>query len=143
MKQQYWDIPIEKLINHVVENWQDDEEMDVADALHRYYEETRCPRDWTEINLLTVDIWNRMFDDDIHLDSPAYGVIVSGIAAAAGGVWDTVADAFGLESRYVELVLAEWYEADGDDGIPPPITWDEFLRRYEKEKAEWEVEVTP
>ena len=143
MKQQYWDMPIEELIDYVIKNWHNDDELDVGDALHRYYEETRCPRDWTEINWQTIEIWNRAFNDDIQPESPAYGVIVSGIAAAAGGVWDTVADAFGLESRYVELVLAEWYEADADDGIPPPITWDEFMRRYEAEKAEWETDEKP
>jgi hypothetical protein len=46
-----------------------------------------------------------------------------------------------LESKYVELVLANWYERNWE-GEVPKLTWDEFMRRYEAEKAEWEGEQT-
>lgn len=136
-KKQYWELPVEELPDYIVENWAIDDDLDVGDALHRYYEETRCPREWTEINALTIDIWNRMFQENIEPDSPAYGVIVSGIAASAGAVWHTVADAFGLDAGTVETVLDDWYEVEPGEPVPPPITWDEFMRRYRKEEAEW------
>jgi hypothetical protein len=77
--------------------------------------------------------------DQLESESPAYSVLSGAVAAAAAGVWDAVAEAFGLESKYVELVLANWYEQNWE-GEVPKLTWDEFMQRYEAEKAEWEAE---
>lgn len=138
MKQRYWEMPADQLLEHIGNNWAEDEELDIGDALHRYFEETR-PRDWLEVRDKLREIWGRMFKEEVEDDSVMESVFSAGAAAAAAGVWDTVAEAFGLESRYVELVLAGWYEYPGSKTeAPPPITWEEFMRRYEAEKAEWE-----
>lgn len=135
----YWEIPSpDELLEYIAENWQSDETMDVGDALHTYFDAKR-PRDWCDIAHQTMDITNQLFNSDIEYESPAYGVIASSVAAAAAGVWDSVAEAFGLEARYVELVLAHWYERDITKTEKlTPITWEEFMKRYEAERVEWE-----
>lgn len=141
MTPKYWELPPAQMREYIINHWLDDEDMDVCDAIHAYYGDAR-PRDWCDVGTDAVDLWNRMFkDDQIGEYSPAYGVINGCAAAAAAGVWDTVAEAFGLESKYVELVLANWYERNWE-GEVPKLTWDELMRRYEAEKAEWEGEQT-
>jgi hypothetical protein len=138
MKRKYWELPAQELREYIIGNW-DDEELDVCDAIHDYYDKAR-PRCWVDIAHEATDLWNKMFkDNEFEIDSPAYGVIDGAVAAAAAGVWDAVAEAFGLESRYVELVFANWYVPNWE-GEVPKITWDEFMQRYEAEKAEWEAE---
>ena len=134
----YGKVPVDKLLDYIVENWEDEDKVWVGPALDLYYDKVRKPRDWVDINQFTIALWERMFGEKIETDSPMYGVIVSAISAANSGAWDTIAEAFGLNSRYVELVLAEWYERDLDKPPPPPITWGQFMERYEKEKDEWE-----
>lgn len=134
----YWELPAQELREYIIGNW-DDEELDVCDAIHDYYDKAR-PRCWVDIAHEATDLWNKMFKgNEFEIDSPAYGIIDGAVAAAAAGVWDAVAEAFGLESRYVELVLANWYEQNWE-GEVPKLTWDEFIRQYEAEKAEWEAE---
>lgn len=138
MKRKYWELPAQELREYIIGNW-DDEELDVCDAIHDYYDKAR-PRCWVDIAHEATDLWNKMFKgNEFEIDSPAYGVIDGAVAAAAAGVWDAVAEAFGLESRYVELVFANWYERNWE-GEVPKLTWDEFMQRYEAEKAEWEAE---
>ncbi len=132
---EYHKLPAPKLRRYIIANWLADEEMDVCDAIHYYYEKAR-PRDWCDVGTDAVDLWNRMFKGNRIGDySPSYGVINGCAAAAAAGVWDTVAEAFGLESEYVQLTLAHWYEQNWE-GEPPKLTWDEFMKLYEIEKAE-------
>ena len=135
----YWELSSpDEMLDHIVENWESDENLDVQDALHTYFDKAR-PRNWCDIAHQTMNITNRMFKDVIEYESPAYAVIAGGIAASAAGVWDSVAEAFGLKTHYVELVLANWYERDVTKTEKlAPITWEEFMKRYEAEKAEWE-----
>ena len=135
----YWELPAQELREYIIGNWLADEHLDVGDAIHDYYDKAR-PRCWVDIAHDATDLWNRMFKfDQLESESPAYSVLSGAVAAAAAGVWDAVAEAFGLESKYVELVLANWYEQNWE-GEVPKLTWDEFMQRYEAEKAEWEAE---
>jgi len=134
----YWELPATKLRQHIIDNWAADEYLDIGDAIHRMYEHTR-PRDWLEVKDDVIDLWQSMFRQEVEIDSPVYGLIAGACAASAAGVWDTVAEAFGLNTRYVELALAKWYERIANkEEAPPPIDWQEFMRLYEAEKAEWE-----
>lgn len=134
----YWELPPNELRQYIIDNWAVDEYMDIGDAIHNLYEHTR-PRDWLEVKDDALDLWQGMFKQEIETDSAVYGVIAGACAASAAGVWDTVAEAFGLNTRYVELALAKWYErVINKEEAPPPIDWQEFMRLYETEKAEWE-----
>lgn len=134
----YWELPPEKLRQHIIDNWASDEHLYLGDAIHHMYECTR-PRDWVEVKDDALDLWQRMFKEEIEDESPIYSIIAGACAASAAGVWDTVAEAFGLNTRYVELALASWYERkiNGEEA-PPPLTWEEFMRLHEAEKAERE-----
>ena len=109
--------------------------------MHNYYEKAR-PRDWLAVEEETRNFWKDLFLEEIPQFCAIHGVIASACAASAAGVWDTIAEAFGLDARYVELTLADWYERKMYKGkeiaAEPPITWEEFMRRYESQKAEWE-----
>lgn len=138
--EKYWELPTEQLLDYVGYYWEEDENLDIGDALHRYFDAAR-PRDWLDVRDDMRGIWARMFNELPEHDSPIDAIFCAGTAASAAGVWDAVAEAFGLETKYVQLVLAGWYEYPGlKMEAPSPITWDEFMRRYEAEKAEWEQE---
>ena len=108
---------------------------DISNDIHVYFEMAN-PRDWVDVSDAACDVWKAMFDEEIEEYSPI-DAIFSGIAAqAAHGAWSAVADAFGLERQYVELVLARWYE--DKENLPAPISPEEFIRLYEEEKKSWE-----
>lgn len=135
--EKYRELPPEQLLDYVGLYWNEDENLDIGDALHCYFEAVR-PRDWLDVRDSMRDIWSRMFKESPEQESPIDAIFCAGAAASAEGVWDTIAEAFGLETRYVRLVLANWYEYQGlKTEAPPPITLDEFMRRYEAEKNEW------
>lgn len=138
--EKYWELPPEQLLDYVGDHWRDDDNLDIGDALHRHFELAR-PRDWLDVRDDMRGIWEKMFKESLEAESPIDAIFAAGTAASAAGVWDTVAEAFGLETRYVRIVLAEWYEYPGmKTAAPPPITLDEFMRRYQAEKSDWEQE---
>lgn len=116
----------------------DELEVDIGDALHHYFE-MAGPKEWLDVRDEARRFAERFFAPDFEEDSPIDGLLAATAAQAADGVWQTVAEAFGLEKQYVELVLAHWYEKNYDTAAPAPvISWEEFMRSYETERVEWE-----
>lgn len=116
---------------------------DVADDLHIYFEATG-ERDWMGVADEATKIYNIMFMDEhekpINVDneSPMASVWRAASAQAAHGVWQAVADAFGLNVDVLEDVLEDWYLLwDGNKTPPPPITMGEFMKRYKAEYKWW------
>ena len=114
-------------------------EVDIGDALHVYFE-MAGPRHWCAVRDEARRVAARLYEpEDFEEHSPIDSLLTATAAQAADGVWQTVAEAFGLDKKYVELVMAHWHEREQDESIPePPILWEEFMRRYEIEKTEWE-----
>lgn len=123
------------------ENEDDEVEVDIGDALHIYFKKA-APRDWCDVQDEARRVAERFYEaEDFEADSPIDNLLGATAAQAADGVWQAVAEAFGLNKEYVELVLAHFYERKKDEPIPEPaISWEEFMRRYEIEKAEWEAD---
>jgi hypothetical protein len=116
----------------------EDDEIDLGDALHIYFEMVGL-REWCEVREEARRVAVRMYEGEFEEYCPIDNLLGATAAQAADGVWQTVAEAFGLDKRYVEFVLANWYEKEqGEPSPEPPISWEEFMRRYEAEKVEWE-----
>ena len=141
----------ETIIRWSLDKYEEDEiEVDIGDALHVYFE-MAAPRHWCAVRDEARRFAARLYEpEDFEEDSPIDGLLGAAAAQAADGVWQAVAEAFGLNKEYVELVLAHWHERElvraywhgieQDAPIPEPaISWEEFMRRYETEKAEWEA----
>ena len=111
---------------------------DVADDIHEYFTSTKM-RDWCEIGDDARRIYNMMFadspDEEVQDESPLDGIWTGAAAQAADGVWATVADALGLNKEILESVMDEWYFLYED--APPPMTMDEFQKRYKEEEQSW------
>ena len=118
---------------------------DVSDDLHNYFEATGA-RDRHDVSSEATKVYNIMFvnehDDEsciVEDESPIASVWNAAAAQAAHGVWQSVADAFGLNVDVLESVLEDWYLLWGEDKTPPPpITMDEFMKRYKAEYNFWE-----
>ncbi|MFZ4600334.1 MAG: hypothetical protein ACOYNN_16975, partial [Terrimicrobiaceae bacterium] len=111
--------------------------------LHNYFEATEA-RDWMGVGDEATKVYNIMFMDEnekpINVDneSPMASVWRAASAQAAHGVWQSVADAFGLNVDVLESVLEDWYLLLGEDKTPPPpITMGEFMKRYKAEYKFW------
>jgi len=117
---------------------------DVSDDLHNYFEATGA-RDRHDVSTETTKVYNIMFvneDDDesciVEDESPMASLWNAAAAQAAHGVWQSVADAFGLNVDVLESVLEDWYLLwDKDKTLPPPITMGEFMKRYKAEYKVW------
>ena len=117
---------------------------DPADDLHNYFEASGA-RDWMDVGNEATKAYNIMFADEddestvVEEESPITGIWRGAAAQAAHGVWRSVADAFGLNVDVLESVLEDWYLLwGGDKTPPPPITMDEFMKRYKAEYNFWE-----
>ena len=117
---------------------------DPADDLHIYFEATGA-RDWMDVGNEATKAYNIMFADEddestvVEEESPITGIWRGAAAQAAHGVWQSVADAFGLNVDVLESVLEDWYLLlDKDKTLPPPITMGEFMKRYKAEYKFWE-----
>jgi hypothetical protein len=134
----------ETIIRWSLEENEDDEvEVDIGDALHVYFDKAG-PRHWCEVRDEARLFAARLYEpEDFEEGSPIDSLLTATAAQAADGVWQTVAEAFGLNKEYVEFVMAHWHEREQGEPIPEPaISWEEFMRRYETEKAEWEADKT-
>lgn len=111
---------------------------DVADDIHRHFEATKL-RDWCEVADEARRIHNLMFveagEEFVEDGSPLDGVWTGAAAQAAHGVWATVADALGLNKNILEATLEDWYIHGGE--VPPPMTMDEFMKRYKEQEQFW------
>ena len=116
-------------------------EVDIGDALHVYFEKAG-PRHWCAVRDEARRVAARLYEpEDFEEYSPIDSLITAAAAQAADGVWQTIAEAFGLNKDYVESVMAHWHEREQDEPIPEPaISWEEFMLRYETEKAEREAD---
>jgi len=119
---------------------------DPADDLHNYFEASGA-RDWMDVSNEATKAYNIMFADEddestvVEEESPITGIWRGAAAQAAHGVWQSVADAFGLNVEVLEAVLEDWYLLWGEDKTPPPpITMGEFMKRYKAEYKAWEKE---
>ena len=119
---------------------------DPADDLHNYFEASGA-RDWMDVSNEATKAYNIMFADEddestvIEEESPITGIWRGAAAQAAHGVWQSVADAFGLNVDVLQAVLEDWYLLwDTDKTLPPPITMGEFMKRYKAEYKVWEKE---
>lgn len=119
---------------------------DPADDLHNYFEASGA-RDWMDVGNEATKAYNIMFADEddestvVEEESPITGIWRGASAQAAHGVWQSVADAFGLNVDVLEAVLEDWYLLwDTDKTLPPPITMGEFMKRYKAEYKVWEKE---
>lgn len=119
---------------------------DPADDLHNYFEASGA-RDWMDVSNEATKAYNIMFADEddestvVEEESPITGIWRGAAAQAAHGVWQSVADAFGLNVEVLEAVLEDWYLLWGTDKTsPPPITMGEFMKRYKAEYKAWEKE---
>ena len=83
-------------------------------------------------------MWTFLFDEKLDEFSPVDGLIAAVAAQAAGGIYNAVASALGLNPKYLRFVLADWEEQVKDDNVPPPITFTELKRRLKQEEKEWE-----
>jgi hypothetical protein len=118
---------------------------DVSDDLHNYFEATGA-RDRHDVSVEATKVYNIMFvnehDDEsciVEDESPIASLWNAAAAQAAHGVWQSVADAFGLNVDVLESVLEDWYLLWGEDKTPPPpITMGEFMKRYKAEYKIWE-----
>ena len=140
---------------HLITTWRDslDEPRvedgywhDPADDLHNYFEASGA-RDWMDVSNEATKAYNIMFADEddestvVEEESPITGIWRGASAQAAHGVWQSVADAFGLNVDVLEAVLEDWYLLwDTDKTLPPPITMGEFMKRYRAEYKVWEKE---
>ena len=112
---------------------------DPADDIHAHFMETKL-RDWYSVanearriyNLMFVDIEEENFVED---GSPLDGVWTGAAAQAADGVWAAVADALGLDKDILESALEDWYSPHGE--VPPPMTMDDFMKRYKEHEQDW------
>jgi len=132
----------ETIVRWSLDEYEEDEaEVDVGDALHVYFEKAG-PRHWCAVRDEARRIAVRMYEpEDVEEYSPIDSLITAAVAQAADGVWQTIAEAFGLNKDYVESVMAHWHEREKDEPIPEPaISWGEFMLRYETEKAEREAD---
>ena len=122
-----------------LKNWADEDADDTNNLLHRYFEASQI-RHWCSVSDEGSRAYNIMFNEEVERDSPL-DALFSGIAAqAAHGVWETVAEAFGLEAKYVHMVLATYEELEPEDARIPPITFEQFMKMYKEEKETWEKE---
>ena len=140
---------------HLITTWRDslDEPRvedgywhDPADDLHNYFEASGA-RDWMDVSNEATKAYNIMFADEddestvVEEESPITGIWRGAAAQAAHGVWQSVADAFGLNVDVLEGTLEDWYLLWGEDKTPPPpITMAEFMKRYKAEYKVWEKE---
>lgn len=132
----------ETIIRWSLNEYDDDEaEVDIEDAMHVYFKKAG-PRHWCAVRDEARLFAARLYEpEDFEEHSPIDSLLTATAAQAADGVWQTIAEAFGLNKECVELLLAHWHEREQDEPIPEPsISWDEFMRRYEIEKAEWEAD---
>jgi hypothetical protein len=107
------------------------------DALHTYFKKTNT-RNWCDVHDEARRVAAHIFEPDVfEEDSPIDDLLSATAAQAADGVWQTFAEAFGLQQECVELVLATWNERIETTAI----SWEEFMIRYEAEKTEQEKEV--
>lgn len=114
----------------------EDDEVDLGDALHVYFE-MAGPRQWLEVRDEARRIAERLYEPDFEEGSPIDDLLAATAAQAADGVWQAVAEAFGLDKTCVEIVLDHWYEKDYDTAAPAPvISLEEFMREYEECKSE-------
>jgi len=123
-------------------NEYDDEnevEVDIGDAMHVYFEKSGA-RHWCAVRDEARRIAVCLYEpEDFEEHSPIDSLLAAAAAQAADGVWQAVAEAFGLDKKYVNLVLAHWHEREQGEPIPETaISWGEFMRRYEIEKVEEE-----
>ena len=111
---------------------------EVADDIHTYFESTKL-RDWCEVADDARRIYNLMFADipeeEVEDGAPLDGIWTGASAQAAHGVWTAVADALGLNKSVLEGVMEDWYLVGG--GVPPPMTIDEFVKRYKETEQSW------
>jgi len=114
-------------------NWQS-EENDYCDDIHHYFENLNVHY-WPDVADEARVLWKVMFGDELEDGSPIDAIITGVAAQAADGVWRAVARAFGLNATLVECALAHWYEEYPEHETPPPITFDEFMQKYEEESA--------
>lgn len=132
----------ETIIRWSLDEYEADEaEVDVGDALHVYFEKAG-PRHWCAVRDEARRVAARLYEpEDFEEYSPIDSLITAAAAQAADGVWQTIAEAFGLNKDYVESVMAHWHEREQDEPIPESaISWEEFMLRYETEKAEREAD---
>ena len=119
-------------------NWADDDyDEDLSDLLHCYFEATKL-RDWCDIADEARNMWTFLFDEKLDKFSPVDGLMAAVAAQAAGGIYNAVASALGLNPKYLRFVLADWEEQVKDDNVPPPITFTELKRRLKQEQKDWE-----
>lgn len=111
---------------------------DPADDIHAHFNSTNL-RDWCEVADEARRIYNLMFadtpDEIVEDGAPIDGIWTGAAAQAAHGVWVAVADALGLEEKILQGVMEDWYMLHGD--VPPPMTMDEFQKRYKEEEQSW------
>lgn len=111
---------------------------EVADDIHTYFESTKL-RDWCEVADDARRIYNLMFADipeeEVEDGAPLDGIWTGAAAQAAHGVWAAVADALGLNKSVLEGVMEDWYLVNKD--VPPPMTIDEFVKRYKETEQSW------
>lgn len=145
MKSTYHNQDKDKLFENIVrwslDEYDDDEaEVDISDALHVYFEKAG-PRYWCAVRDEARRVATRLYEpEDFEEYSPMDSLLTATAAQAADGVWQAVAEAFGLNKDCVECVLAQWHEREPGEPIPETaISWEEFMRRYEIEKPEWEA----
>ena len=107
-----------------------------TDDLHTYFEATGA-RDWMDVGDEATKAYNIMFVDEddessvVEEGSPITGIWRGAAAQAAHGVWQSVADAFGLNVDVLEATLENWYMLWGEDKTPPPpMTMREFNKSY-------------
>ena len=127
---------LESLTEELI-NWTDEDADDTGNLLHRYFETTKL-RHWCDVAAGGREAYALMFEEEVEAFSPLDAIIGGVAAQAAQGVWDAVADAFGLEAKYVELTLSHYVEVSPGEACPPPMTLEEFMTRYKKDKEMWE-----
>ena len=115
----------------------EDDEVDLGDALHVYFDMVG-PRNWCDVRDEAFRIAERLYEPEgFEPYSPIDSLLAATAAQGADGVWQAVAEAFGLDKKCVEIVLDHWYEKEYDTAAPAPvISWEEFMRRYEEWKSE-------
>lgn len=104
-------------------NWKN-EDVDVADSLHIYFEEEFGRWYWPEVSQEAQDIWEGMFGS--KLVYPQDSIVAAAAAQSAFGIYSGIGAALGIDPYVLERVFSFWvcYQ----DAQPSSISFRELER---------------
>ena len=117
--------------------WNTDDDRDVCDDLHVYFENAFARWDWRDIADEGTSLWGLMFNQELEKYSPADGVIAAVAAQSHHGAIAAVAAALGVEIDALDCAVSPWSE--NQDDPPPPVGFDGLKVEVEKSQQELEA----